>query len=206
MLRCANHGWCFDAVRALHRHPFPCPHGPIPERARVTPFAVEIAHGLVWVRLESGAPTTVPAHPSWDAPGCKVLTGEPYTWPTSAARRVENFVDIAHFPWVHDGSLGRRDEPVPPLPEVPTRSRRAPVRIRPAVDRRRRRGAVRLVGVPHAHPADRRHRVPARERRDAVALDDRVAGGRADVPARSGPSRATTISTATTTRTWRSRS
>ncbi|MCU1378524.1 MAG: hypothetical protein JWN29_1507, partial [Acidimicrobiales bacterium] len=43
---------------------------------------------------------------------------EPYTWPTSAPRRVENFVDLAHFAWVHDGTLGRRDEPVPQLPDI----------------------------------------------------------------------------------------
>jgi vanillate O-demethylase monooxygenase subunit len=31
---------------------------------------------------------------------------------------VENFVDFAHFAWVHDGSLGRRDQPVPPVPMI----------------------------------------------------------------------------------------
>jgi phenylpropionate dioxygenase-like ring-hydroxylating dioxygenase large terminal subunit len=116
-LRCANHGWCFDASGRCTDIPS-LPGGPIPERARLQRFDVELAYGLVWVRLEAGAPTTLPAHPSWDGERFKVLTGEPYTWPTSAARRVENFVDIAHFPWVHDGTLGRRDEPVPPLPAV----------------------------------------------------------------------------------------
>ena len=42
----------------------------------------------------------------------KVVAGEPYTWPVAAPRRVENFVDLAHFALVHDGTLGRRDEPV----------------------------------------------------------------------------------------------
>jgi vanillate O-demethylase monooxygenase subunit len=117
VLRCANHGWCFES--SGHCTDIPSlPSGPIPERAHLAPFDVEVAHGLVWVRLLSGAATSVPAHPSWNDPTFKVLTGSPYTWPTSAARRVENFVDIAHFPWVHDGTLGRRDEPVPPLPEV----------------------------------------------------------------------------------------
>jgi len=36
----------------------------------------------------------------------------------SALRRVENFVDLAHFAWVHVGTLGRREEPVPPLPDI----------------------------------------------------------------------------------------
>jgi vanillate O-demethylase monooxygenase subunit len=121
-LRCANHGWCFDATGRCTDIPSLGTSlkggGPIPERARLDRFEVEVAYGLVWVRLRAGAPTTVPAHPSWVEGRFKVLTGAPYTWPTSAARRVENFVDIAHFPWVHDGTLGRRDEPVPPLPDV----------------------------------------------------------------------------------------
>ncbi len=117
MLRCANHGWCFDAAGRCTDIPS-LPGGAIPERARLQGFDVELAHGLVWVRLVAGASTSVPAHPSWGDSRFKVLTGTPYTWPTSAARRVENFVDIAHFPWVHDGTLGRRDEPVPPLPDV----------------------------------------------------------------------------------------
>jgi vanillate O-demethylase monooxygenase subunit len=120
--RCANHGWCFDGTGRCTDIPSlgvsPGGAAPIPERANLQSHDVQVAHGLVWVRLESGSRTTVPAHPSWGAPGFRVLTGTPYTWPTSAARRVENFVDLAHFPWVHDGSLGRRDEPVPPLPVV----------------------------------------------------------------------------------------
>jgi phenylpropionate dioxygenase-like ring-hydroxylating dioxygenase large terminal subunit len=117
ILRCANHGWCFDADGRCTDIPS-LAGGPVPERAHLTGFEVEIAHGLVWVRLEAGADTKVPAHPSSEDGRFRVLTGTPYTWPTSAARRVENFVDIAHFPWVHDGTLGRRDEPVPPLPDV----------------------------------------------------------------------------------------
>ena len=116
-LRCANHGWCFDSSGRCTDIPS-LGGGPIPERAHLQRFDVELAYGLVWVRLDTGTRTTVPTHPSWGASRLKVLVGTPYTWPTSAARRVENFVDIAHFPWVHDGTLGRRDEPVPPLPDV----------------------------------------------------------------------------------------
>jgi vanillate O-demethylase monooxygenase subunit len=121
-VRCANHGWCFDASGRCTEVPS-LGDGPIPERATLAAAEVDLAHGLVWVRLASGAPTRVPPHPAFAEsrlpdPTMKVLTGAPYTWPTSAARRVENFVDIAHFPWVHDGSLGDRRDPVPPVPEV----------------------------------------------------------------------------------------
>jgi len=94
------------------------PDSTIPSRARIESFDVEERYGLIWVRLRSGADTTIPACPAWDDPGMHIVPGEPYTWPVSAARRVENFTDLSHFAWVHDGSLGRRDLPVPPVPDI----------------------------------------------------------------------------------------
>ncbi len=60
----------------------------------------------------------MPACPAYDNPAMHIVPGGPYRWPTSAPRRVENFVDLAHFAWVHDGTLGQRDQPVPPVPEI----------------------------------------------------------------------------------------
>jgi vanillate O-demethylase monooxygenase subunit len=72
----------------------------------------------VWIRLEGSVATEIPANPAWTDDTMHVVPGAPYTWPTSALRRVENFVDLAHFPFVHDGTLGRRDQPVPPVPLI----------------------------------------------------------------------------------------
>ena len=91
----------------------------------------------------------------------KVLTGEPYTWPVAAPRRVENFVDLAHFAFVHDGSLGRRDEPVPPIPDV----RRVDGELRfdydpPAYpDERDATAMLAASSLPHADAVQRRHRL-----------------------------------------------
>ena len=49
----------------------------------------------------------MPPHPAFDDETLHVVEGDPYTWAVSAPRRVENFVDLAHFAWVHDGTLGR---------------------------------------------------------------------------------------------------
>jgi vanillate O-demethylase monooxygenase subunit len=76
------------------------------------------AYDLVWLRLDDRAATTIPAHPASEDPRMRIIAGAPYTWSTSAPRRVENFVDLSHFAWVHDGTLGRRSEPVPPVPAV----------------------------------------------------------------------------------------
>ncbi len=94
------------------------PLGPIPEKACISAYEVTEQYGLVWIRLDGRAGTVIPAHPAYDDGAMKIVHGVPYTWPVGAPRRVENFVDLAHFAWVHDGSLGRRDEPVPPLPTI----------------------------------------------------------------------------------------
>jgi phenylpropionate dioxygenase-like ring-hydroxylating dioxygenase large terminal subunit len=116
-VRCAYHGWRYGADGHCVEIPS-MPDTPIPARACVDAFEATVAYGLVWVRLDSSANTAIPACPAFENPAMHVVAGEPYTWPTSAPRRIENFVDLAHFAWVHDGTLGLRDEPVPAMPEV----------------------------------------------------------------------------------------
>lgn len=116
-IRCGYHGWRWAPDGRCVEIPS-LPDGPIPPRACIDAFEARLAYELVWVRLDPSAGTCIPACPAWDDATMRVVAGVPYTWPTAAARRVENFVDLAHFAWVHDGTLGRRDEPVPPLPAI----------------------------------------------------------------------------------------
>ena len=116
-VRCAYHGWRFGADGGCVAIPS-APGLPVPERARTPSHEVVVAYGLVWVRLEPGWPTVVPACPGWNEAGTRMVAGEPYQLATSAERRVENLVDLSHFAWVHDGSLGKRERPVPPIPEL----------------------------------------------------------------------------------------
>lgn len=116
-LRCAYHGWRWDAEGRCVEIPS-SPDQPVPARFRQTAYESAVRYGLVWTRLRRDAPTTVPVLPAADDPSMRIVAGEPYIWPTSAARRVENFVDLAHFAWVHDGTLGTRDAPVPPDVDV----------------------------------------------------------------------------------------
>lgn len=115
--RCGYHGWRWNATGRCVEIPS-MPDGPIPPRACIAAYDAQVAYGAVWVRLDGSADTEVPACPSWDDVTMRVVAGGPYTWPVGAPRRVENFVDLAHFAWVHDGSLGRRDQPVPPVPQM----------------------------------------------------------------------------------------
>jgi len=125
-LVCAYHGWSYDRRGVVRR--IPAVHGrSIPARARVARYATAEAVGLVWVLLEPGpggwenpaAAYPLPQAGSWwEQPGFRTIPIETYDWACSAARRVENFVDFSHFPWVHPGVLGDRSKPLSPEHEV----------------------------------------------------------------------------------------
>ena len=109
-LRCAYHGWTYgpDGVCTS----IPARFGTnIPRRARLHPYPVEERYGLIWVSLEDDPVFPIPRFPEYDDPSFKVVNGPVYGWESSAHRRVENFVDFAHFAWVHDGILATRDRP-----------------------------------------------------------------------------------------------
>ena len=125
-LVCAYHGWSYDRRGVVRR--IPAVHGrSIPSRARVTRYATTEAVGLVWVLLDPGtggwedpqAEYPLPHVASWwDKPDYRTIPIETYDWACSAARRVENFVDFSHFPWVHPEILGDRSKPLAPEHEI----------------------------------------------------------------------------------------
>lgn len=101
---CAYHGWTYDSSGrcvSIPAHPEQKP----PEKAQVTVYHVTEAYGLVWASL--GSPrNSVPFFPEWnDANFRKILCG-PYQYNASGTRAIENALDIAHFPYVHEGLLG----------------------------------------------------------------------------------------------------
>ena len=125
-LVCAYHGWSYDRTGLVRR--IPAVHGrSIPNRARVARYATATAVGLVWVLLEPGPggweqPESAYPLPQadswWDQPGFRTIPIDTYDWAASAARRIENFVDFSHFPWVHPDLLGDRSKPLSPEHEV----------------------------------------------------------------------------------------
>lgn len=119
-IQCPYHGWQWDGggrCVGIPSLPGARPGGGLPAR-RVAAFEATVRYGLIWVRLESEWGTAIPACPAYDDPAMRAVAGDPYTWPTSLERRVENFTDLAHFAWVHDGSLGDRNVPEVPVPEI----------------------------------------------------------------------------------------
>ena len=116
-LRCAYHGWLYDADGACVEIPA-MPDFTIPPSFRLRRIEAQVAYDLVWLRLEAGAGTRIPECPAWGDDAFRCVQGAPYTWPTSAGRRLENFVDLAHFPFVHDGSLGDRRHTTVPIADI----------------------------------------------------------------------------------------
>lgn len=106
-LECPYHGWQFAAggqcvhVPALPQFTPPAGHC-------VPTYGVREAHGLVWVRLAPGD-AALPTFAAEDDARLRKLNCGPYDVAASAPRIIENFLDMSHFGFVHEGWLGSRD-------------------------------------------------------------------------------------------------
>ena len=110
---CPYHGMEYQAGGRCVRVPAHPGRSP-PRQARATCYRVTERYGLVWVSL--GAPSGgVPPFPEAEDDTYRVYIGGRYEYATSGYRAIENFFDLAHFPFVHPGLLG--DEAHPELPD-----------------------------------------------------------------------------------------
>jgi phenylpropionate dioxygenase-like ring-hydroxylating dioxygenase large terminal subunit len=106
-LICAYHGWHYDGTGQCVYIPA-APDQKPPSKAHLQSFRVEERYGWVWVCL--GTPERdVPDIPEWDDASFRTVLWGPRVVPAAGPRLVENFLDIAHFPYVHEGYLGDRD-------------------------------------------------------------------------------------------------
>ena len=107
-LQCAYHGWTFEGQGQCTQVPA-LPHfkpGPAQQAKAV---AVQERMGLVWVCLDAANAEQAiwPVFAAeWNA-GMRKFNAGPYDVVTSAPRIVENFLDMSHFSFVHDGWLGQ---------------------------------------------------------------------------------------------------
>ncbi|TMC01010.1 MAG: aromatic ring-hydroxylating dioxygenase subunit alpha [Chloroflexi bacterium] len=108
-LECPYHGWTYATdgrCVLMPAHPEQAP----PAKACVTAYRAAAAHGVVWVTLGGGA-TKIPKFGLMEEPSHQVLMAGPYRVKASGPRIVENFLDVGHFPFVHEGILGDRKRP-----------------------------------------------------------------------------------------------
>jgi len=112
-IMCPYHGWRFDGTGKCTMIPQQPPSRPIPHKACAIPYACTEAYGLVWVRLEGNDPAALPRYPEYADPSYKAFYCGPYQVSASMPRVVENFLDVGHLAFVHEGTLG-----VPELAEI----------------------------------------------------------------------------------------
>ena len=104
---CPYHGWAYDIEgQCIH-----VPSNPAlrpSKRVCAKTYVAEEKYGVVWVCL--GEPAHVLDFFPQDAiAGARRINLAPQTVRASAPRVVQNFLDMAHFPFVHGGILGERE-------------------------------------------------------------------------------------------------
>ena len=106
-LECPYHGWQFSSGGQCIKVPA-VPDFTPPASQRVKAFEVQEAYGLVWVRLEAGD-SLLPVFAAESDEHLRKVNCGPYDVAASAPRIIENFLDMSHFGFVHEGWLGSRD-------------------------------------------------------------------------------------------------
>jgi phenylpropionate dioxygenase-like ring-hydroxylating dioxygenase large terminal subunit len=110
-LICPYHGWTYNEEGRCIRFPAH-PNQTPPAKACAKVYQAQERYGWIWVSL--GNPTRdVPPFPQWDDAAFHKVHCGPYTYKASGPRAVENFLDVTHFPFVHQGLLGD-----PQYPEI----------------------------------------------------------------------------------------
>lgn len=108
-LQCAYHGWRFGADGRCRLIPALGEGAALPPRAALrTPAGLREHAGIVW--MAPGDPLTpAPEVVEWAQPD--LLVGVLPTTPArvSAGLMIDNFLDVAHFPFLHAGTFGAED-------------------------------------------------------------------------------------------------
>ncbi|CAN5258985.1 aromatic ring-hydroxylating dioxygenase subunit alpha [soil metagenome] len=104
---CAYHGWQFAPTGACVLQPAQ-PRDTQPKSACARSFHAQQAYGLVWVCL--GNPVRdLPPFPEYAQAtdtGLRTVLCGPYPVHACGPRIIENFLDMAHFGFIHEGILG----------------------------------------------------------------------------------------------------
>ena len=110
ILKCAYHGWEYNQDAQCVKIPSQ-PDIKIPKKACVKSYKVIEKMNMVWVNLSKDTNDFVNIKEFNESNFNHVASG-PYIMNASAPRAIENFLDVAHFPFVHENHLGVKDKPM----------------------------------------------------------------------------------------------
>ena len=105
---CAYHGWRYGPQGECVRIPSQPAAVRISSRARLLTINCAERYGLIWACISEPC-AGLPDCPVLEDPSYRFLQLGMQSWKTSAARQVENFMDVSHFPFVHAGTFGNPD-------------------------------------------------------------------------------------------------
>lgn len=106
LLQCGYHGWQFEADGTCARVPALPRSDRLPRRAGLTAAAaVEERYGLVWLAPDEPV-EPISEFPEWTTGEYDTASTAPRRTPVSAGQLVDNFLDAAHFPYVHAQTFG----------------------------------------------------------------------------------------------------
>lgn len=112
---CPYHGWSYGRSGQCKRIPQLLEGRKIPATARVDSYNVAIKYGLIWVCLAEEPKFGIPDYPEYEDDSFRtVVMKEDEVTRTSSTRMIMGTLDDTHFPWVHEGILGTRDDPAAP--------------------------------------------------------------------------------------------
>lgn len=106
---CPYHGWEYDTAGKCSKIPQQPEGRVIPPKAKAVVYRCIEKYGLIWVKLmdnDSSDEDILPFYEEYFDPSFKTVCANPHTMHAAAPRVVENFLDVSHLAFVHEGSLG----------------------------------------------------------------------------------------------------
>jgi len=108
-IECAYHGWRFDTEGRPAAIPALGDGATLPPRACLRSVAAVAEHlGLIWIAIEDPL-APLPILSGASEPGALMARCEIVRTPASAVQLIDNFMDAAHFPFVHAATFGVPD-------------------------------------------------------------------------------------------------
>ena len=111
-IRCPYHGWSFNAAGNCVKVPQLAEDQLIPRTYRVPAYNCTERYGYVWVCLDQPLQPIMEL-PEADDPQFRQMHEFYEPWDCSGLRVMENSFDNAHFSFVHTGTFGNQQQPIP---------------------------------------------------------------------------------------------
>lgn len=120
-IQCPYHGWQWNGETGRCKLiPAVGPDGPSPPAARLKTYEAHERYGLVWTTLADDPLGEVPSLEEVDELELESdwVSGPPWDVGCNVCVAIENFRDVAHFPFVHRKTMGLLPHQIEPLKAV----------------------------------------------------------------------------------------